>query len=136
MKSPPHEAGPRRHAGEEREGEPHGGAEAEPARPDEDMVLKAPLHAHDGLAGDVVPGGVVLPVPAGDVAANLVRERGDQRRHHQQRPIVVVAPLEQAAATVGAAACGGRVDVFGAAAAHLLGHLDAVLATVLRRRRE
>jgi hypothetical protein len=55
--------------------------------------------AHDGFAGPVqhplAVGRVlrVLPVPAGDVGPELVRQRGDQRRHHQQRVGVVVRPV-------------------------------------------
>lgn len=48
--------------------------------------------AHDGVAGAVVVLGV-LPVAAGDVGAELVRERGDQRGHNQQRVGVVAHPV-------------------------------------------
>lgn len=52
--------------------------------------------AHDGVAGAVQLPAVqrlrLLPVPAGDVSAELVRERGDQRGHHQQRVGVVADP--------------------------------------------
>lgn len=98
-----HEAGARRHAGEEGEGEAHGGGEADPASPHEEPVQPAPLRPHDGLAGEVARA-VVLPVAAGHVGADLVGQRGDERRYHQEDAAVVLAQREQAAAAT-AASC-------------------------------
>jgi hypothetical protein len=80
---PQHEARPRGHAREQPHREQHRAAEPSPARRHEQPIPAPVLVAHDRVAGDVAV--VVLPVPAGDVRAQLVRQRRDQRCHHQQR---------------------------------------------------
>jgi hypothetical protein len=86
----PDEARPRGHPRDEPHREQHRGAEPHPARRHEQPVPPPVLVTHDRVSGDVpreavVPLEIVLPVPARDVGAQLVRQRCDQCRHHQQR---------------------------------------------------
>lgn len=95
---PPHVARVHRHPHQQAQRHHHGAREPHPARRHEHPVPASVQVAHDGVAGAVHVAavlrllGVLLPVPAGDVGAELVRERGDQRGHHQQRVRVVADP--------------------------------------------
>jgi hypothetical protein len=83
---PQHEARPRGHACEQPHREQHRADEPGPARRHEQPVPAPVLVAHDRVTGDVAAV-VVLPVPARDVRAQLVRQRRDQRRR-QRSPAV------------------------------------------------
>jgi hypothetical protein len=92
---PQHEARPRGHACEQPHREQHRADEPGPARRHEQPVPAPVLVAHDRVTGDVAAV-VVLPVPARDVRAQLVRQRRDQRRHHQQRVRLVRREVRRA----------------------------------------